>query len=178
MPEWWLEPTTPDQCGQNPDLHTFHYIWESFLWFSCYPALIVSVWITRISQLTSTVPDELSLPKTMDFVCKTIASLSAPLTTRERKDVTQSSGCTGDYSLRLLPFCDWYLNTPVEPIHLIKNTSECMVKVLSGVNDTVKVHQDRKWFRSSWIRKGRGKMTKSDSVFHQHLTGFQKMRFC
>ena len=64
----------------------------------------------RVNFPTSTVPDDPPLPKTMDFVCKTIASLSAPLTTRGRKDVIQSSGCTGDHSL-----CRFMIGTSTLP---------------------------------------------------------------
>lgn len=39
-------------------------------------------------------------------------------------------GCKGPYSLRRLPFHDRYQNTPVEPMHLLKNIAEHIVKLL------------------------------------------------
>ena len=87
---------------------------------------------------SKSVSDHPPSPKTMDFVCDKIADLSKPMTSRERKDMLQNSGCTGDYSLRRLPFHDRFLNTPVEPMHLLKNISERIVKLLS---DTLKVRK-------------------------------------
>ena len=64
------------------------------------------------------------------------------ITTRKKRN--QSSGVMSDYSLRWLPFHDRYLNTPVEPMHLLKNISEQLVKLLSGLTDTMKVRMDEK----------------------------------
>ena len=100
------------------------------------------------------VPDNPPFPKTADYVKDKIDRLSKPLTAQERKELVQSCGCTGDFSLRRLPGHDRYLNTPVEPMHLLKNVAERIVKLLSGLTDTVKVREDekkRKRFRSSWI---------------------------
>lgn len=93
--------------------------------------------------------------KTMSFVRDKIVDLSASSTTTERKQLIQRTGCTGDYSLRRLPHHDRYANTPVEPMHLLKNIAERIVKLLSGLTDTLKVHtdeKDRKRFRSAWVR--------------------------
>lgn len=98
--------------------------------------------------------------KSMLFVQKQIDSLNASATPQERKEIKQSSGVISDYSLRRLPFHDRYLNTPVEPMHLLKNISERLVKLLSGLTDTVKVRMDekaRKRFRGTWPRTVRGK---------------------
>ena len=49
------------------------------------------------------------------------------------------------------------MNTPVEPMHLIKNISEHLVKLLSGIEDSVKVRreeQERKRFRHAWVKHG------------------------
>jgi hypothetical protein len=95
--------------------------------------------------------------KTMSFVCESIDSLNASLTTTEKKQLVRTTGCTGDYSLRRLPHHDRYANTPVEPMHLLKNIAERIVKLLSGLTDTLKVRtdeKDRKRFRSAWIRQG------------------------
>lgn len=107
---------------------------------------------------SKTVPDQPPTSKTMEFISDKIDALSEPLTNRERKQIVQSSGCTGDYSLRRLPHHDRFINTPVEPMHLIKNVSERIVKLLSGKTDTVKVRMDekeRKRFRSSWVKTSR-----------------------
>ena len=93
--------------------------------------------LPRIDSLRTThknfpsksVPDHPPSPKTMDFVSDKITDLSKPMISRERKDMLQNSGCTGDY-LRRLPFHDRFLNTPVEPMHLLKNISERIVTPL------------------------------------------------
>ena len=94
--------------------------------------------------------------KTMEYIEEKIASVAEAQSVTERKQVIKSCGCTGDYSLRRLPNHDRYLNTPVEPMHLLKNISERVVKLLSGITDTMKVRldeQNRKRFRTSWIRE-------------------------
>ena len=104
---------------------------------------------------SKTVPAHPPTLKTMEFITKKITDLSEQMTNRERKEKVQSSGCTGDYSLRRLPNHDRFINTPVEPMYLIKNISERIVKLLSGKTDTVKVRVDekeRKRFRSSWVK--------------------------
>ena len=100
--------------------------------------------------------------KTMEFVEKQITDLTKALSVQNRKEIIQSGGCTGDYSLRRLPNHDRYLNTPVEPMHVLKNIAERIVKLISGVTDTLKVRLDeqkRKRFHSSWIQKGGKKGT-------------------
>ena len=65
--------------------------------------------------------------------------------------------CKGPYSLSRLPNHDRYLNTPVEPMHVIKNVSEHIVKLLSGIEDSVKVRreeQQRKRFKRAWVKSG------------------------
>lgn len=97
--------------------------------------------------------------KTMEYVEERIANLAEAQNTQQRKRMIQSSGCTGDYSLRRLPNHDRHLNTPVEPMHILKNIAERIAKLLSGVTDTLKVRQDeqhRKRFRSSWIQNSSG----------------------
>ena len=91
--------------------------------------------------------------KTMNYVDSVIGKLTAASSNNERKQIVRQSGCTGVYSLRKLPNHDRYLNTPVEPMHLIKNIAERVVKLLSGETDTVKVRMEEKQrnrFRSSW----------------------------
>lgn len=107
-----------------------------------------------------TVSDKPPAAKNMTFIKEKIDSINSSTTQQERKEITQNSGLLGDYSLRRLPFHDRYLNTPVEPMHLLKNISERLVKLLSGLTDTVKVRLDekaRKRFRGTWPRRGRQK---------------------
>ena len=101
-------------------------------------------------------PDDPPLPKTVDYVKDKIQHLSVPLSAQVRKELIQSCGCTGDFSLHRLPSHDQYLSTPVEPMHILKNVAERIVKLLSGLTDTLKVRQDekeRKRFRTSWVRE-------------------------
>ena len=48
-----------------------------------------------------------------------------------------------------------FLNTPVEPMHLLKNIGERIVQFISGKTDTVKARMEEKElnrFRSTWVR--------------------------
>lgn len=102
------------------------------------------------------VANESPQAKTMEYIEKEISNIAVAQSVQQRKEVIQSCGCTGDYSLRRLPNHDRYLNTPVEPMHVLKNIAERIVKLLSGITDTVKVRLDeqkRKRFRSSWIKE-------------------------
>ena len=59
--------------------------------------------------------------KTMNYVDSVISELTAASSNNERKQIVmRQSGCTGVYSLRKLPNHNHYLNTQVEPTHLIK----------------------------------------------------------
>lgn len=96
-------------------------------------------------------------PKTMAFIDKANGEVAAATSDAERKEIFQGSGCKGPYSLRRLPNHDRYLNTPVEPMHLIKNIAEHIVKLLSGIEDSLKVRQEekhRKRFRPTWVKSG------------------------
>ena len=68
--------------------------------------------------------------KIMSYVDTMIGKLTAASSNDERKQIVRQSGCTGVYSLRKLPNHDRYLNTPVEPMHLIKNIAKRVVKPL------------------------------------------------
>lgn len=94
--------------------------------------------------------------KTMAYVDTQNAKLTAASTVAERKSIIRESGCKGPYSLRSLPHHDRFLNTPVEPMHVIKNVAERLVKLLSGVTDTVKVRkaeQQSNRFMTTWTKK-------------------------
>ena len=105
---------------------------------------------------TKEVADKPPQAKTMEYIEKAISDVAKAPSAKERKEAIQICGCTGDYSLRRLPNHNRYLNTPVEPMHVLKNVAERLVKLLSGVTDTIKVRLDeqkRKRFRSSWVKK-------------------------
>lgn len=88
---------------------------------------------------SKTSPESLPAPKTMNYVDAANTRLCAVSSSSEKKELLQETGCKGSYSLRKLPFHDRYLNTPEEPMHLVKNMAEHIVKLLSGVSDTKKV---------------------------------------
>ena len=69
--------------------------------------------------------------KTMAFVDASNAELLAETTAKGRSQVTKASGCKGVYSLRRLPSHDRLHNTPVDPMHLLKNIAEHVLKLLS-----------------------------------------------
>ena len=76
-----------------------------------------------------------------------------------RTALTQRTGCKGSYALRRLPHHDRHINTPVEPMHLVKNISEHIVRMISGSADSIKVRNEeqlRDRFSSSWPIQGQG----------------------
>ena len=87
-------------------------------------------------------PLALPEPKTMSYVQKAIGSSLSSEKPGEKKKIIQDSGYKGPYALQRLSHHDRYLNTPVEPMHLIKNIGEHIVKLLSGVSDTSKVREE------------------------------------
>ena len=104
------------------------------------------------SPVLSTKPE----PKTMAYVDKANDRFAAARTKREEDKVLQETGCKGSYSLQQLPTHDRYLNTPVEPMHVIKNVSERLVKLVSGVSDSSKVRAEeeaRNRFPGTWCEE-------------------------
>lgn len=92
--------------------------------------------------------------KTMDYVDKCNAKYDVASSATKRKEITQSSGCKGACALRLLPNYDSLNQVPVEPMHLIKNIAEHIVKLLAGISDTIKVRREEEAhnrFSSTWI---------------------------
>ena len=51
---------------------------------------------------------------------------------KKKKDIILKTGLKGECCLRRLSFHDRYLHTPAEPMHLIKNIVEHIVKLISG----------------------------------------------
>lgn len=73
---------------------------------------------------------------------------------QEKCSLAQQSGCKGSYSFRKLPLHERILNTPVDPMHLVKNIIEHCVRFITGNEDSYKVRREEKSrnrFRSSWI---------------------------
>ena len=92
--------------------------------------------------------------KTMAFVDASNADLLVETTAKGRSQVTKASGCKGVYSLRRLPSHDRLHNTPGDPMHLLKNIAEHVLKLLSTKTDTKSVRNEekrRKRFKNTWV---------------------------
>lgn len=83
-------------------------------------------------------PDE----KNQDYVDRENVVFSSLATKKEQAQYSRKTGCKGSYALRRLPHHDRYNNTPVEPMHTIKNISERITKFIVGVTDTAKVRAE------------------------------------
>lgn len=92
--------------------------------------------------------------KDNEYVDDANARYSAAKTDQQRKELSQETGCKGSYALRKLPLHERIPNTPVDPMHLIKNIVVHCVNLISGVEDSVKVREEEKLrnrFSMSWI---------------------------
>ena len=86
----------------------------------------------------------------MKYVDEANTLYESPTTKHRRTTLSQSTGCKGTYPLRKLLHHDRYMNTPVEPIHLIKDINEHLIRFLSGTENSIMVckkEQRRKRFR-------------------------------
>ena len=95
--------------------------------------------------------------KTQRYIDLANAKLLSVQTAKARVQLTRETGCTGLSSLRKLPYHDRHLNTPVEPMHLVKVIGEHIVKLLSGVEDSFKVRNEEKIrgrFKKSYLIEG------------------------
>lgn len=93
--------------------------------------------------------------KTTEYVDEANARYSAASTDQERKELAQKTGCKGSYSLRKLPLHERTLNTPVEPMHLIKNIAAHCINLIAGNEDSYKVREEEKVhkrFPMSWLK--------------------------
>ena len=82
---------------------------------------------------------------------------SAITTKKKKKRITRKTGCKGSYALRRLPHHERFLNTPVEPMHLIKDIVEHIVRLFLGAEDSHKVREEeerRGRFETTWVQKG------------------------
>ena len=65
-------------------------------------------------------------------------------TKKDKTAFARKYGFKEQYLLQKLPFHDRIMNTPVEPMHLLKDVVENLVRLLAGVTDTVKVRREEK----------------------------------
>lgn len=92
--------------------------------------------------------------KTTKYVDEANDAYTSTKGTREKINKARITGCKGSYSFRKLPLHERILNTPVDPMHLVKNIAEHCVKFITGIEDSYKVRQEEKLlnrFRSSWV---------------------------
>ena len=102
--------------------------------------------------------------KTLEFVDKANSEYEMAPTKASKKRLAQISGCKGVYALRRLPSHERILNTPVEPMHLVKNIVEHIVNLLGGREDSLKVRkqeQQSQRFRSAWPKGESGTLPKA-----------------
>ena len=103
------------------------------------------------------VPRAPPVKKTMAFVDAANAEYELATTLTKKKAIAQKHGCKGSYSLRQMPYHDRIINTPVEPMHLVKDIVEHIVRLLCGMEDSFKVRREEKMrgrFPTSWIQEG------------------------
>ena len=96
----------------------------------------------------------------MKYVDKANGMFTAVKKKEDKDLLLQETGCKGPYSLRRLPHHDRYLNTPVEPMHVIKNIGEHLVNLISGKTDSTKLRleeQTRGRFSATWCDLNTGK---------------------
>ena len=89
-------------------------------------------------------------PKTQEYVDDANGTYLSLTTKAQRVQHCQETGCKGPNPLRKLPNHDRYNNTPVEPMHTIKNISERMVNLISGISDSSKV-RDEEYSRDRFV---------------------------
>lgn len=94
---------------------------------------------------------DLSLPPEMKTTNK---KYCGAFSSRERTQLVQESGCKGEYALRKLPLHDRLWNTPVDPMHLIKNIVVHCINLITGSGDSVKVREAERLlnrFPTLWV---------------------------
>ena len=97
---------------------------------------------------------EAPMSKTQEYVDRENKAFKSKGFVKEKRGYAQKTGCTGKTPLRKLPHHDRHLNTPVEPMHVIKCISEHVVKLLCGVEDSIKVRAEeraRTRFCTAWV---------------------------
>ena len=81
-------------------------------------------------------------PKTQEYIDEANGTYLSLSTKAQQVKHCRETGCKGPNSLRKLTNHDRYNNTPVEPMHTIKNISERMVHLISGISDSSKVREE------------------------------------
>ena len=102
-------------------------------------------------------PPPLPSMKNQDYIDKSNKKYDNSKSKNEKKRIATQTGCKGNYALRRLPGHNRFLNTPPEPMHLIKNIVEHIVCLLSGLEDSRKVREEereRGRFPETWVEKG------------------------
>ena len=94
--------------------------------------------------------------KTMQYIDKAIMEYSSAESIAQKRQIFQKTGCKGPYALRKLYLHERIKNTPIDPMHLIKNIVSHCVNLIAGHEDSYKVRAEekiRKRFPSSWVTK-------------------------
>ena len=90
----------------------------------------------------------------MNFIDDANLQLDRAASLKEEKETKRDTGVKGEYCLRKLSCHDRFFNTPVEPMHLIKNIVEHIVLLISGAEDSLKVRAEEKVrgrFSAAWV---------------------------
>ena len=99
--------------------------------------------------------------KTQAVIENAVQEYDRASTRKVKNEVVRKYGCKGSYILQQLPEHNRSHNTPVEPMHVIKDVTEAIVRLVAGVTDTMKVRLDEKArgrFQSSWIESTNAKL--------------------
>ena len=93
--------------------------------------------------------------KSMEYVDQANSQYDRATSTAEKKRLAQATGCKGTYSLRRASSHDRILNTPVDPMHLVKNIVEHIVNLVVGKEDSSKVRKQEVCcrFPSAWMKQ-------------------------
>ena len=93
--------------------------------------------------------------KTISFIDKANREYESA-TTSDRSKIAKRTGCKGTYASCSLSGHDRLLDTPVDPMHLIKNIGDHIIELLAGNTDSIKVCLEEEKlgrFKGSGLRK-------------------------
>ena len=108
------------------------------------------------------------MAKTMEYINSANKRYELATTRKEKYLIAKETGCKGQYVLKELPDHDKLLDTPVEPMHLIKNIAEHLIRLVTGIEDSVKVREEEKLhnrFRTAWVKKTKNKIKLPNAPF-------------
>jgi len=97
----------------------------------------------------------------MEFLIGALQELDSASSITEKKRIIKETGCKASFPLQLLDNHNRYDDVPVDPMHLMKNVVEHVVKLINGDNDTEKVRKQEEHlgrFRSTWMKPGDSKL--------------------